>query len=129
MTSPREKGLAVAAEMLTPAGAAMLDGASKSGLFGGDIAELVLENVFGGLWAREGLDRRSRSLLTLGILIAEGAHDELATHAAVALRNGLTERELEEVVYHATAYAGFPKASAARGVMQSALTKFKENGE
>lgn len=125
MTDKRETGLAAAAEMLMPAGAAMLDKASGSGIFGSQIGEMVLETVFGGLWARPGLDRRARSLLTIGMLIAMRAHDELATHAVVAVRNGVTPQELEEVVYHATAYASFPNAASARLVIQNALQAAK----
>lgn len=89
--------------------------------FGDGIYDLAMENVFGGLWLREGLDRRSRSLVTLGILIASGATDELRIHAIAATRNGVTVPELEEVIYHATAYAGFPAANSARRQIAAAL--------
>lgn len=65
------------------------------------------------MWVRPGLDRRSRSLVTLGILIAIQSSDEPRLHVAAALRNGLTRTELEEVVYHAACYAGFPAAGHA----------------
>ncbi|MGW0704427.1 carboxymuconolactone decarboxylase family protein [Streptomyces sp. NPDC002643] len=86
------------------------------GSFGSELPELALVNVFGRLWTREGLDRRSRSLLTLGILIALGSAEELKVHFAIALQNGLTREELEEVIYHATGYAGFPAATAAHKI-------------
>jgi 4-carboxymuconolactone decarboxylase len=70
--------------------------------------------LFGRLWGRPGLDRRSRSLVTIGILIGRGASDELAFHMKAAIRNGVTRTELEEIVYHASGYAGFPAASQAR---------------
>lgn len=54
--------------------------------------------------------------MTLGILIALGAERELKSHFAIAARNGLTREELEEVVYHATAYAGFPMAAQALAI-------------
>jgi 4-carboxymuconolactone decarboxylase len=82
---------------------------------------LALENVFARLWGRPGLDHRSRSLVTMGILIALRAHEELRVHTAIALANGLTVAELEEVVYHASGYAGFPAANAARAAMLEAL--------
>lgn len=82
--------------------------------FASELGDLSLDNVFGALWARPGLDRRSRSLVTLGLLIALGATEEMKVHFPIALRNGLTREELEEVVYHSAAYAGYPAASTAR---------------
>jgi len=89
-------------------------GAEKSADFCTEIGQLSMDNVFAKLWVREGLDLRSRSLVTLGILIALHAHDELKVHFPIALKNGLTLKELEEVIYHSTAYAGFPAANVAR---------------
>ncbi|CAN7576382.1 carboxymuconolactone decarboxylase family protein [Phenylobacterium sp. LjRoot219] len=89
-------------------------GAEKSADFCTEIAELSMDNVFAKLWVREGLDLRARSLVTLGILIALHAHDELKVHFPIALKNGCTLKELEEVIYHSTAYAGFPAANVAR---------------
>jgi len=91
--------------------------------FACELGSLSLENVFGTLWTRPGLDRRSRSLVTLGILIALQASEEMAIHFPIALRNGLTREELEEVVYHATAYAGFPAASEASHIAGKVLDK------
>jgi 4-carboxymuconolactone decarboxylase len=78
------------------------------------MTDLSMDNVFSKLWLREGLDLRSRSLLTLGILIGVGAYEELTVHFPIALKNGCTLEELNEVIYHATAYAGFPAANNAR---------------
>jgi 4-carboxymuconolactone decarboxylase len=89
--------------------------------FGNEIGQLAMENVFARLWLRPGLDRRSRSLLTLGILIALQAHAELKVHVLIALKNGLSVEELEEVIYHATGYAGFPAAYGARVAAVEAL--------
>ena len=74
----------------------------------GELMELGLDHVFGALWTRPGLDRRSRSLVTLGALIA--------------LRNGLSIEEIEEVIYHMTGYAGYPAAATARNVAQEVLS-------
>jgi 4-carboxymuconolactone decarboxylase len=86
-----------------------------------EIGGLALENVFSRLWLRPGLDKRSRSLVTLGMLIALRATDELKVHTLIALANGLTVPEIEEVIYHATGYAGFPSANAARAAAADAL--------
>ena len=59
--------------------------------------------------------------MTLGILIALRAEGELRLHLPIALRNGLTREELEEVIYHAAAYAGFPAASTASRIGQEVL--------
>jgi Uncharacterized homolog of gamma-carboxymuconolactone decarboxylase subunit len=84
--------------------------------FATEIGALSFENVFARLWVRPGLDLRARSFVTLGILIALRAEDELAIHFQNALANGVTKEELEEVIYHATAYAGFPAAATARRI-------------
>ncbi len=72
-----------------------------------DVRETGL-NVFGRLWGRDGLSRRDRSLVTLGMLIAMRANDELALHFRIARTNGLTDDEIAEVIYHSSGYAGFP---------------------
>lgn len=89
-------------------------GEERSADFCTEIGELSMDSVFAKLWVREGLDLRARSLVTLGILIALQAHDELKVHFPIALKNGCTLKELEEVIYHSTAYAGFPAANVAR---------------
>ena len=89
--------------------------------FATDLNEITVQSVFDRLWTRPGLDRRSRSLVTLGILIALRAGDELAFHLLIAQRNGLTPAELEEVVYHSSAYAGFPAAASAARVGRRVL--------
>jgi 4-carboxymuconolactone decarboxylase len=121
----RKAGLEIVSEMLSPDIAKAIDGAAASPEFGAFIGELALRNVFGELWTRPGLDRRSRSLVTLGILIALRATDELEIHLLTALNNGLSLAELEEVLYHATGYAGFPAANSARSVALKALRKHK----
>ncbi|MEV7038437.1 carboxymuconolactone decarboxylase family protein [Amycolatopsis sp. NPDC051061] len=95
----------------------------RDGLLGEDLVEIGLTSVWAALWAREGLGRRDRSLLTLGILIALGAESELRTHFRIAVTNGLTKDELAEVIYHASGYAGFPRATAARTAAREALAE------
>ena len=96
-------------------------GQDNSPDMGAWMSELSMDNVFSKLWLREGLDLRGRSLLTLGILIALGAYDELTVHFPIALKNGCTIQELEEVIYHATAYAGFPAANTAHRAARESL--------
>lgn len=93
----------------------------RDGGFADELADLSFDHVFGSLWTRPGLDRRSRSLVTLGALIALRATEELKFHFPIALRNGLTLKEIEEVVYHMAGYAGFPAASTARSIGREVL--------
>ncbi|WP_432278421.1 carboxymuconolactone decarboxylase family protein [Nocardia carnea] len=93
----------------------------RDGKLADEINEIGVVGVWGALWSREGLSPRDRSLVTLGILIALGAEDELASHVRIGLANGLTRDELAEVIYHASGYAGFPRAMTARKVARAAL--------
>lgn len=83
--------------------------------------EFVTEHAWGAVWSRPGLDRRSRSLLNLGMLIAMRAENELRGHVRGALRNGLTRTEIVESVVHCTAYCGAPAGLAAMRVVQEVL--------
>ena len=112
----RRAGLEVFREMLPGLLPEGDDVSLNSESFAGEMGDLALHNAFATLWTRPGLDRRSHSLVTLGALIALGVEDELAVHMRVARANGLTVDEIAEVVYHMTAYAGFPAAMAARRV-------------
>jgi len=121
MTDQRAEALRIVTEMVSPEVANLMDRAQTSDGFGSHLATLALENVFGALWTRPGLNRRDRSLVTLGILIALRATSELSVHIPAALNNGVTRQELEEMIYHASAYAGFPAASAALAVARQSF--------
>lgn len=125
MSSVRDQGVQVLREMVpgaVPAGLPNEKVRFGTG-FASELMELGLENVFGRLWTREGLSRRDRSLVTLGILMALGAEDELESHFRIARENGLTEDELAEVIYHVSGYAGFPTANTAKAAAVRALGK------
>lgn len=81
-----------------------------------DFQELITEYAWGSIWTRPGLDRRSRSMITLTALIARGHHDELAMHLRAALRNGLTREEIAEVLLQSAIYCGVPDANNAFGI-------------
>jgi 4-carboxymuconolactone decarboxylase len=121
MTDVREQGVQVFREMLP---GVLPDGDVEipEGSFGHEMLPLVMDNVFGRLWTRDGLSRRDRSLVTLGILIALRASDELKIHIQIARNNGLTEDEIAEVVYHSSGYAGFPAANSAMRIAGEVLT-------
>lgn len=120
MTDAREQGYQVLRELL---GGVLPDGEefAKDGRFGEDLLEIGIDNIFGRLWTREGLSRRDRSLVTMGILIALRATDEFKAHVTIGLNNGLTEDEIAEVIYHASGYAGFPNANSALNAAREVL--------
>lgn len=127
MTDWRAEGLRVFREMLP---GVLPDGdVDFHHGFAPELMDIGVEGVFGRLWSREGLARRDRSLLTLGMLIALGAEDELESHFRIAEQNGLTRDELAEVVYHTTGYVGFPAANAAKKAALRAFAKRADNGE
>jgi 4-carboxymuconolactone decarboxylase len=77
--------------------------------------------AWGEVWARPGLDRRTRSCLTIALLTALGAENELPMHVQAALRNGVTPEEIREVIIHAGLYAGIPTANAAMRIADAEL--------
>ncbi|WP_432512144.1 4-carboxymuconolactone decarboxylase [Kineococcus sp. SYSU DK001] len=78
-----------------------------------DFQRYITENAWGAVWTRPGLDRRTRSLITLTALTARGHHEELAMHVRAALRNGVTEEEISETLLQAAVYCGVPDANTA----------------
>lgn len=83
--------------------------------------EFITRFAWGGVWSRPGLDRRTRSAITLAVLTALGRENELELHLRAAVRNGLTEQEIGEVLLHTAVYAGVPAANAAFAVAQRVL--------
>tara|TARA_B110000467_G_C18325216_1_gene488438 strand:- start:118 stop:510 length:393 start_codon:yes stop_codon:yes gene_type:complete len=74
------------------------------------LQDLVMENAWGSTWSRDDLDKKTRSLVTLSMLIALKAPNELKGHVRGALRNGVSKEEIRAVIMHATVYCGFPAA-------------------
>src|SRR5579884_3919950 len=83
--------------------------------------ELITRYAWGSVWDRTGLDRRTRSAITLAVLTALGREQELAMHVRAALGNGLTQAEIAEVLLHTGVYAGVPAANAAFAIAQEVL--------
>jgi 4-carboxymuconolactone decarboxylase len=83
--------------------------------------EFITSYAWGGVWTREGLDRRTRSAITLAVLTALGREQELAMHVRAAVRNGLSEQEIAEVLLHTAVYAGVPAANGAFAVAKRVL--------
>jgi 4-carboxymuconolactone decarboxylase len=92
--------------------------AARSSDFTAEFQDLITRYAWGEIWTRPGLDRRTRSAITLTALIALGRYDELAMHVRAALRNGLTRDEIKEVLLQSAIYCGVPAANAAFTVAQ-----------
>jgi 4-carboxymuconolactone decarboxylase len=75
--------------------------------------EFITGYAWGAVWTRDGLDRKTRSCITLAVLTALGRENEIGMHVRGALRNGLTPVEIGEVLLHTAVYAGVPAANAA----------------
>jgi 4-carboxymuconolactone decarboxylase len=86
-----------------------------------DFQELITEYAWGTIWTRPGLDRRSRSLITLTALVAGGHHEELALHLRAARTNGLTIDEIKETLLQTAIYCGVPAANTAFRIAQTVL--------
>ena len=86
-----------------------------------EFQEFITDYAWGGIWTRPGLDRRSRSMITLTALIARGHHEELAMHVRAARTNGLTNDEIKELILQCAIYCGVPDANSAFRVAQGVL--------
>ncbi|HEX3825425.1 MAG TPA: 4-carboxymuconolactone decarboxylase [Mycobacteriales bacterium] len=86
-----------------------------------DFQDFITRVAWGDVWQRPGLDRRTRSALTIALLAALGHHDELGMHVTGGIRNGLTPAEISEVLLQVAVYAGVPAANAAFRAAQAAL--------
>ena len=94
-----------------------------------DFQELITRYAWGEIWTRPGLDRRTRSCITLTALVANGQLEELALHVRAARRNGLSEEEIKEVLLQCAIYCGVPAANAAFAVAQRALEEDEPRGQ
>ena len=120
----RERGMKARREVL---GDEHVDGAiAKTTDFTADFQDLITRNAWGEIWTRPGLDRRTRSAITMTALIALGHFDELAMHVRAARRNGLSDDEIKEVILQSAIYCGVPAANRAFAVADEVL---QEEGE
>jgi 3-oxoadipate enol-lactonase/4-carboxymuconolactone decarboxylase len=117
-----EAGMAVRREVL---GDSHVDRAvAATNEFTADFQELITRYAWGSIWTRPGLDRRSRSLITLTALVARGHHEELAMHVRAARRNGVTTDEIKELLLQTAIYCGVPDANSAFRVANKVLTEY-----
>ncbi|MCT1426627.1 carboxymuconolactone decarboxylase family protein [Corynebacterium sanguinis] len=95
--------------------------ARAKGSDGEELQHHITSTVWGSVWTREGLSRRDRSLLNIGLLVALRATEELRGHVRGALTNGLSREEITEAIIHASGYCGAPAALSAMKVAQEVL--------
>ena len=93
------------------------------GDFAPKLAQLTDDVLYADVWARPQLSPRDRSLVTIGALVAMNRPDQLRSHVALALRNGVTEEEISETITHLAFYAGWPSAVTAVTVAREVLEK------
>ena len=85
--------------------------------------DFITRFAWGDVWSRPGLDRRTRSIVTLTALTALRAENEIAMHVRAAITNGLTPQEIAEVLLHTGVYAGVPAANSAFAIAQRTLAE------
>jgi len=116
-----DKGLALRREMFGPAGAERaLETATDNSR---PLQEMVTRFCFGEVWQRPGLDRKTRSIITVSMLIGTGRFMQLPAHLRGALANGVSVEELRELVLHSQLYCGIPSAVEAMAALESVLAK------
>ena len=117
MTEPYERGMKVGAKCSgTSTSTRAIERTTE---FTADFQDLITRYAWGEIWSRPGLDRRTRSCITLTALVALGREEELAMHVRAALRIGLTPDEIKEVLLQSAIYCGVPAANGAFAIAQT----------
>ena len=123
MSKTRQEGVQVRREVM---GDAFVDRALNNATeFSQPLQEFVNEHAWGGVWNREGLDRKTRSLITLAALTALKCPQELKGHVRGALNNGCTVEEIREALLHCAVYAGVPAAIDAFRAAQEVIDSYQ----
>jgi 4-carboxymuconolactone decarboxylase len=121
-----EKGLSVRRAVL---GDAHGDRSLKNrNEFNEDFQNLITRYAWGEIWTRPGLPRKTRSLLTIAMLVALNRPDEFRLHLRAALTNGVTKDEIKEALLHAAIYCGVPAANSAFHAAQEVFSETKAKG-
>jgi 3-oxoadipate enol-lactonase/4-carboxymuconolactone decarboxylase len=119
--SAHDRGMQIRREVL---GDEYVDAAvGRTTGFTADFQDFITRYAWGEIWARPGLDRKTRSCITLTALVALGHLDELELHVRAAVRNGLTELEIGEVFLQSAVYCGVPAANSAFAVARRVLSE------
>jgi 4-carboxymuconolactone decarboxylase len=125
MATHRETGLQIFEEIYGKPAAEGLEQYMASDDFGVEHARWSTDFVFGQVWSRAGMERKMRSCVVLGMLIALRQSDEIKYHTRMGLANGLTRQEIEEVLLTAVPYAGLPAANVAKAAMLEAFRELE----
>jgi 4-carboxymuconolactone decarboxylase len=91
-----------------------------------EFQDFITRYAWGEIWARPGLDRRTRSCITIAMLVALNREHELAMHIRAALGNGVTRDEIKEVLLQSAVYCGVPAANGAFAVFREVLATLDE---
>jgi 4-carboxymuconolactone decarboxylase len=113
-----ELGMTTRREVL---GDAHVEGAMAADSFTADFQDYITRAAWGAVWSRPGLDRRTRSCITVAMLAAQGSEHELALHVRAARRNGVSVDEIKEILLQVAVYAGVPRANRAFSIAHDAL--------
>ncbi|HYM67686.1 MAG TPA: 4-carboxymuconolactone decarboxylase [Patescibacteria group bacterium] len=115
----KERGMRVRREVLGDAHVDRAEAAVTE--LTAEFQDLLTRYAWGEIWSRPGLDRRTRSCITIAMLVALGRDEELALHLRAALTNGLTRDEIKEILHQAAVYCGLPAANSAFRTAAGAL--------
>lgn len=91
--------------------------------FDEDFQRYITENAWGSVWARPGMDNRTRSLITISLLAGLGHHDELAVHYRASRNTGATLDDIKEALFHVAVYAGVPAANRAIAIAKDVFAE------
>jgi 4-carboxymuconolactone decarboxylase len=117
----RDQGMTTRREVL---GDAHVDRAmADADSFTADLQEHITRYAWGAVWSRPGLDRRTRSCITVAMLAAQGSEHELAMHVRAARRNGVSVNEIKEILLQVAVYAGVPRANRAFAIAREVLAE------
>lgn len=122
-----EQGMQVRREVL---GNAHVDRAEANKTdFDADFQRFITETAWGSVWSRPGLDRKTRHLLTIGVLAALSKEHELAMHIRATQNTGVTPDEVKEVLLQVAAYAGIPAANSAITIAKKVYAELAEQSD
>ena len=94
---------------------------STNNSFNAPFQELITRYAWGEIWTRPGLPRKTRSLITIGMMVALNRPEELRLHLRAAANNGVTQKEIQEVLLHCAIYCGVPAANSAFHIAEEVL--------
>jgi 4-carboxymuconolactone decarboxylase len=89
--------------------------------FNSAFQDLITRYAWGEIWTRPGLPRKTRRLITIGMMVALNREEELRLHLRAAANNGVTRQEIQEVLLHAAIYCGVPAANSAFRIAEEVL--------